>query len=67
MARGPGTFEDRTRFAAIQGKVRILREERTKRADGTEEPSHARLKEAAETLVYEDMEWLITKIERNWD
>jgi len=67
MARGPYTHEDRTRFAAIQQKVRLLSDERTRKADGSVVPTRDRLKHAAETLVYEDMEWLVTKIERNWD
>jgi len=66
MARGPHGFEDRQRFESIKQKVRLLRDEREARADGSVHPDRERLKSAATTLIYEDMEWLITKIERNW-
>lgn len=67
MARGPHSHEDRSRLERIRYRERILREERTKRVDGSVVPTHGELKDAVENLVYEDIGWLLERIERNWD
>jgi len=67
MARGPVTLEDRKRIELIGFRIKQLRDPVSVDASGAIRPPRVRLKRAAEKLVYEDVEWLLTRIERNWD
>lgn len=62
----PYEFDDVKRIEAIHGRLRSLCDERTEKGDGSVVPAREQLRSAAEQLVYRDVEWLLTKIERNW-
>ena len=62
----PYEFDDVKRVEAIQGRLRLLCDRRTEKGDGSVGPTRECLKAAAEQLVLRDVEWLLTKIERNW-
>jgi hypothetical protein len=62
----PYEFDDVKRVEAIKGRLRLLCDERTEKGDGSVVPTRECLKAAAEQVVFNDVEWLLTKIEGNW-
>ena len=67
MARSPFSFADRTRVDLIRGRVRRLSDEVVVNALGAPVPPREQLKRDAEHLAYEDVAWLLGRIEENWE
>lgn len=67
MARGPSSFDERKRFDAVKYALRRLREDVVVRADGQPDPPREHLEAIAKRLIYEDLPWLIERIEGGWE
>lgn len=63
----PHTHEDRSRLHQVRSRLRMLKEQVQVNGDGRPTPDRPLLKAAAERLVYEDLDWLLNRIEENWE
>jgi hypothetical protein len=63
----PHKFEDVKRLEAIAFRAKQLKDEVAVDASGTPRPSLQILRSAAEHLAYEDVDWLLNRVEENWE
>lgn len=63
----PHTHADRARIDQIRSRARMLKDDVVINGDGNPLPSRDTLRSAAERLAYEDIDWLLNRIEENWE
>ena len=63
----PHKFEDIKRLETISFRAKQLKDEVVVDGSGEPRPSRRHLRTVAEQLVYEDVDWLLGRVERNWE